>query len=166
LPKIKLRRTPLPKTGVHIAILKGDHGVNVLKTKTAVTPVVEVRDANDQPVPGVSVTFTSPNDGPSVTFMNGSRSITVTTDPGGQASAIGLKPVNQGRFQIAVSASQETQTVMTAIAMSNVATSVTLLAVPAHRSPVFRKASSLPSSAQPPRRRSEWESGLGERQQQ
>ena len=112
----------VPKERLHIEILKGDRGVNILKTKTAVKPVVEVRDRNDRPVPDVAVTFTAPNDGPSVVFLNGSRSITLMSDPAGQIVVEGMEPVNPGAFQIAVSASLQSETVVTAISLTNVLT--------------------------------------------
>jgi hypothetical protein len=110
------------KQGLHIEILKGDRGVNILKTKTAVKPAIEVRDRNNLPVAGVAVTFTAPNDGPSVVFLNGSRSITLMSDPAGQAVVEGMEPVNAGDFQIAVSASLQSETVVTAISLTNVPT--------------------------------------------
>jgi hypothetical protein len=108
------------RQGLHIEILQGDHGVNILKTKTGVKPIVEVRDRNNLPVAGVAVTFTAPNDGPSVVFLNGSRSITLMSDPAGQAVVEGMEPVNPGDFQIAVSASLQSETVVTAISLTNV----------------------------------------------
>ena len=104
---------------LHINILKGDSGVNVLGSDTVVQPVVEVRDRNDQPLADVPVTFTAPNDGPSATFITGSRSITLMTDSAGEAILLGMKPVNAGRFQIAVSASVQQETVVTAISLTN-----------------------------------------------
>jgi hypothetical protein len=104
---------------LHIEILKGDGGVNILGADTAVQPVVEVRDRNNRPLADVAVTFTAPADGPSVTFLNGSRSISLMTDSAGEAILLGMKPVNAGRFQIAVSASVQSETVVTAISLTN-----------------------------------------------
>ncbi|MFL6546502.1 MAG: hypothetical protein ACJ8LM_15175, partial [Candidatus Udaeobacter sp.] len=44
-----LAQDSVTKQGLHIEILKGDRGVNILKTKTAVKPLVEVRDRNNLP---------------------------------------------------------------------------------------------------------------------
>ncbi len=104
---------------LHIEILKGDGGVNTLGSDTVVQPVVQVRDRNNQPLADVAVTFTAPNDGPSATFLNGSRSITLMTDSSGEAILLGMKPVNPGQFQIAVSASVGSETVVTAISLTN-----------------------------------------------
>jgi hypothetical protein len=117
-----LAQDSVTKQGLHIEVLNGDRGVNVLKTKTAVKPAVEVRDRNNLPVAGVAVTFTAPSDGPSVIFLNGSRSITLMSDPAGQAVVEGMEPVNPGDFQIAVSASVQSETVVTAISLTNVLT--------------------------------------------
>jgi hypothetical protein len=117
-----LAQDAVPQQRLHIEILKGDGGVNVLGADTAVQPVIEVRDRNNQPVANVAVTFTAPSDGPSVTFLNGSRSITLMTDSAGEAILLGMKPVNPGRFQIAVSASVQSETVVTAISLTNEAT--------------------------------------------
>jgi hypothetical protein len=117
-----LAQEAVTKGTPHIEILKGDHGVNILKTKTAVRPVIEVRDRNNRPVAGASVTFTAPSDGASVLFINGSRSITLTTDPGGQIVVVGMTPVNPGRFHIAVSASLQSETTVTSISLTNAPT--------------------------------------------
>jgi hypothetical protein len=105
---------------LHIEILKGDGGVNDLKEKLAVVPVVEVRDRNNLPLVGIPVTFTAPGEGPSVIFLNGSRSITVPTNSSGQVTLEGLKPVNEGGFRIGVSASFQSQTAITEISLNNV----------------------------------------------
>jgi hypothetical protein len=108
--------------GLHIEILSGDRGINIIKKKTAVKPVVEVRDRNNLPVAGALVTFSSPSNGPSLVFVNGSRSITVTTDAAGRATTVGMKPVETGNFQVNVSASFHSQTATATIAMTNVLT--------------------------------------------
>jgi hypothetical protein len=117
-----LTQDSVTKERLHIEVLKGDSGVNNLSTKTVVTPVIEVRDRNNLPVAGVAVTFTAPGDGPSVVFLNGSRSVTLMTDSAGQATVLGMEPVNTGSFQIAVSASLRSETVVTAILLTNIST--------------------------------------------
>ena len=105
--------------GLHIEILKGDRGVNIIKKKTAVTPVVEVKDRNNLPVAGIVVLFTSPSDGPSVNFLNGERTFSAVTDANGQASATALQPVNSGSFQIQVSANDKAEVATATISMTN-----------------------------------------------
>jgi len=114
---------------LHIQILEGDRGVNIIKRKTAVAPVVEVRDRNNLPVAGAMVTFTAPNDGPSIVFLNGSRSITVIAEANGRATTVGLKPVNAGSFQISVSATADSQTATATIPMTNVLTAAAAASV-------------------------------------
>lgn len=117
--------------GLHIAILKGDRGVNIIKKKTAVQPVVEVRDRNNLPVAGAVVTFTSPSNGPGVVFMNGSRSITLVTGSNGQATVVAMKPVNPGGFQIGISSSFQGQAATATISMTNAMTATAAAAAAA-----------------------------------
>jgi hypothetical protein len=117
-----LAQEPSVNLALHIEILSGDRGINVIKKKTAVRPVVEVRDRNNLPVAGAAVIFTSPSGGPSVVFVNGARSITVMTDSAGRATAVGLKPVNPGSFQVNVSASFHSQVASASISMTNALT--------------------------------------------
>jgi hypothetical protein len=110
------------ESGLHIQIIEGDRGINIIKRKTAVAPVVEVRDRNNLPVAGAVVTFTAPNDGPSIIFLNGSRSISVVAEANGRATTVGMKPVNEGKLQIGVSATADSQTATATISMTNVMT--------------------------------------------
>ena len=88
-----------------IVVLEGEDGVNILKKKTAVMPVVEVRDKNNLPVGGATVLFEMPQSGPSAVFANGSRSLSVVTDNAGRATVTSMKPVGTGPFKIDVTAS-------------------------------------------------------------
>lgn len=108
--------------GLHILVIEGEDGVNIIKKKTAVRPVVEVRDRNNLPVAGALVTFSSPDSGPSVTFLNGSHSVTAVTEANGRAAVQGLKPLNTGQFQIKVSVSYREQAAAATITMTNVLT--------------------------------------------
>jgi hypothetical protein len=116
---------------LHIVILKGDRGINIIKKKTAVAPVVEVRDRNNLPVAGAAVTFTSPSQGASAVFLNGSRSVTTITDASGRATALGLKPINPGGFQIGVSATFQSQIATATIPMTNAMTAAAAAATAA-----------------------------------
>lgn len=106
----------------HIEVIQGEDAVNIVKRKTAVQPVVEVRDRNNLPVGGAAVTFLLPGHGPSGVFANGSRSITVTTNSAGRAAITGMKPVGTGAFKISVSASFQGQVATTTIVQTNVMT--------------------------------------------
>ena len=107
---------------LRIVVVEGENAVNLIKKKTAVAPVVEVRNKNDAPVAGAVVTFTTPGAGASALFVNGTRSTTVFTDSAGRASAIGMTPVDAGAFKISVSASFSGLTTTAEIAQTNSAT--------------------------------------------
>jgi hypothetical protein len=113
---------PGPASALHIVVVSGEDGINIVKKKTAVQPVVEVRDRNNQPVAGAVVTFTLPNQGPGAVFLNGSRSVTVVSDATGRAAVVGMKPVGTGTFKISVSASSQDQVATAAISQVNVMT--------------------------------------------
>ena len=73
---------------LRIVVIAGEDAVNIVQQKTAVAPIVEVRDRNDQPVAGAVVTFTIR--GRAATFARGARTLTVTTNSGGQATTFEL----------------------------------------------------------------------------
>ncbi len=91
-----------PGDALKIIVLDGEDAVNIVKKKTAVQPVVEVRDQNNLPVAGASVLFLLPSNGPGGTFPNGSKSLTVTTNALGRATASDFDPVGAGAFVIDV----------------------------------------------------------------
>ena len=47
-----------PSGALRIVVIEGEDAVNVIQQKTAVAPVVEVRDQNGLPVPGAVGTLT------------------------------------------------------------------------------------------------------------
>jgi hypothetical protein len=106
--------------GLKIVVLEGEGAVNIIQQKTAVAPIVEVRDRNDLPVSGAAVTFTI--GGNNATFTGGLRTLTVTTNAAGRAAVTGLNPVASGGSQISVQATFQGQTATTTIAQSNVPT--------------------------------------------
>jgi hypothetical protein len=71
--------------GLRIVVLDGEDGVNIIKKKTAVKPVVEVRDKNDLPVAGALVVFLLPRGGPGGAFAGGARELSVKTGIDGRA---------------------------------------------------------------------------------
>ena len=106
-----------------IMVVAGEDGVNIIKKKTAVQPVVEVRDSNNTPVSGVIVNFTTPNGNPSALFSNAGRTLSLVTDSEGHAAVTGMQPVGTGKFQIRVSASVGGRVLATTnIAQTNFAT--------------------------------------------
>jgi hypothetical protein len=102
-----------------IVVLAGEDGVNILKTKTAVKPVVEVRDRNNLPVAGVYVSFTAPDSGARVIFAHGNSTFTTLTDSSGRATVHVMKAMGQGAFKIGVRASFQGHIATAAIAQTN-----------------------------------------------
>src|SRR5262245_27796670 len=91
----------------HIVVIEGENAVNIVQQGTAVAPVVEVRDRNNQPVAGATVTFAFR--GGRATF-NGARTLTVSTNAAGRAAGTGLMPTSAGSLQMTASASYAGQT--------------------------------------------------------
>jgi hypothetical protein len=106
-------------TGLRILIIEGEAAVNVVQQKTAVAPIIEVRDRNDQPVAGAVVRFAVSNG--RATF-SGARTLTATTNAVGRAVATGLTPTGSGALQISASAVFQGQTAVATIVQTNVMT--------------------------------------------
>jgi len=106
-------------TGIKIVVVEGEDSVNIIQQRTAVAPVVEVRDRNDLPVAGVAVLFAINGGGAS--FPAG-QALTVTTDAAGRATAAGLTPTGNGAIQIDITATSQGQTATATIHQTNFAT--------------------------------------------
>jgi hypothetical protein len=115
-----LRARAAQAGGLKIVVIAGEDAVNIIQQKTAIAPLVEVRDRNDLPVSGVPVTFTIA--GPNATFGSGLQTVSVTTNAAGRAAVTSLTPVNSGAVQINVSASYQGQTLTATITQTNFAT--------------------------------------------
>ena len=102
-----------------IVVLEGEGAVNVIQQKTAVAPIIEVRDRNDQPVSGAVVRFAIQRGRAS---FDGARTLTVTTNAAGRATATGLTATGRGALQIAASAAFQGQTAAVSIAQTAVMT--------------------------------------------
>ncbi len=87
-----------------IRVIEGQGAINNVRTRTARAPVVELRDEQNRPVSGASVTFQTPFMGPGAAF--GSERVLITlTDSDGRATGRGLVPNGvTGPFEIHVSA--------------------------------------------------------------
>lgn len=108
---------------LRIVVIEGEGGVNIIQQKTAVRPLIEVRDSNNLPVAGASVTFTiGSGSGGSAAFAGGAQTLTVTTNAAGQAAASGLNALSSGALQIQVQAAYQGQIATAAISQSNFAT--------------------------------------------
>jgi len=109
--------------GLKIVVVQGEGATNVIKSRSAHAPVVEVRDETDKPLPGVEVVFQLPLSGPSGFFNGWLKSQTSRTDRNGRASATGYAPnEEEGRLNIKVTATQGSQTASVVIAQTNVRT--------------------------------------------
>ena len=109
-----------PSGALRIVVIEGEGAVNVIQRKTAVAPVVEVRDQNGLPVPGAVVRFTI--GGGNASFTGGSQTLTLTTNAAGRAAASAVNPLASGSVQIQVQATFQGQSAAATIAQTNVAT--------------------------------------------
>jgi len=112
---------------LRIVVIEGEGAVNIIQQKTAVSPLVEIRDRNDQPVAGAVVNFVIRNG--RATF-SGARTISVTTNAAGRAVATGFAPSGGGALQIGATATFQGQTAAAVtIAQTNVMTAAEAAAV-------------------------------------
>jgi len=107
---------------LRIVVLEGEGGVNIIQQRTAVSPLVEVRDRNNLPVAGATVTFSIGGGGSGAAFAGGAQTLTVTTNAVGQAAASGLNAISSGALQIQVQAAYQGQLATAAISQTNFAT--------------------------------------------
>ena len=116
-----LLATQAQSSSLRIVVVEGEDAVNVVQQKTAVRPLVEIRDRNNLPVPGATVTFTIGTGQPAA-FAGGAQTLTVTTNAAGQAAAGGFNVVGAGSVQIQVQAAYQGQIATAAISQTNYAT--------------------------------------------
>ena len=121
---ILLQTSVSAQRAAQVAVLKivvgeGEGAVNIIQQKTAVAPVIEARDRNDQPVAGAVVRFAIQKGRAS---FNGARTLTATTNALGRATATGLTPIGNSPLQIGASAAFQGQTAAITIAQTNVLT--------------------------------------------
>ena len=107
--------------GLRIVVISGEDAVNIIQQKTAVNPIVEVRDRNDLPVSGVAITFNLGGGG-GASFAGGASTLTVTTNAAGQAVVTGLTPTATGAVTINATAVVNGQTIAATITQTNFAT--------------------------------------------
>ena len=93
---------------LHIEVTEGEGAIHAPGSRSARPLTVEVTDETGRPVPAAAVSFHLPEEGPSGVFANGLRTIVVTTDERGRASARPLRWNRvTGRTQIRIIASKE-----------------------------------------------------------
>jgi len=106
---------------LEIVIVQGEGQINKIKEQGNPEPVVQVIDENQKPIAGASVVFFLPNSGPGGTFFDGTKSLTVTTDAQGRATARGIRFNDvSGQMQIRVTASAGGQTATATITQTDV----------------------------------------------
>ena len=106
-----------------IVVVEGEGAVNIIQQKTAVRAVVEVRDQNNLPVSGATVTFVIAEK--AGTTLAAAQTVTVTTNAIGQAALTGVAPATTGGVQISVNAAFNGLTASTSITQSVVTTAAT-----------------------------------------
>jgi hypothetical protein len=111
--------------GLRVAVLAGEGATNYVDTGRATAPVVQVLDAQGEPVAGAEVTFVSPSSGPSVTFFGATHRASVQTDQEGRAQPTLILPnTYEGPFSIEVTANHNGRSVNAAILQNNAAAEV------------------------------------------
>ncbi len=73
--------------GVFVSTVNGDYQTTNINTPFATNLKVRVTDGNNNPLSGVTVTFTAPTNGASGTFTGGVTTVDVQTDQNGYATA-------------------------------------------------------------------------------
>jgi PKD repeat protein len=106
------------RAALKIVVIQGEDAVNIIQQRTAVAPIVEVRDQNDLPVAGIPVTF-AVGAGKGASFAGGAQTITVVTNAAGRAAAAGWTPLTSGAVQVNVTAAVQGQTLAATITQTN-----------------------------------------------
>jgi hypothetical protein len=110
-----------PAPRLNIVIVEGQGAINNIKQRVNREPIVQVEDENHKPIAGAAVVFFLPNQGPSGFFANGSKSLTVTTNADGRATASSITRNSlSGQMVIRVTAAFAGQTATASITQTNV----------------------------------------------
>lgn len=131
LPPVAVSQTPtspVPSStqaatirNLRIIPLAGNQEMNDLENKVMAPLVVQVLDANDQPVEGADVVFRFPLNGASATFEGDQNAKTFRTNVDGQAAATGWTANGKvGAFRVQVTATRGTEQGSTVVSMTNV----------------------------------------------
>lgn len=117
LPALPAQTLP---TELNILVVEGEGAVNPVGQRVPRDPSVRVEDENHKPVTGAVVVFTLPTSGATGEFGNGSKTLTVTTDRDGVATAQRLKMnAIAGKVPIHVNASYRGLTARASILQSS-----------------------------------------------
>ena len=107
---------------LNITIIEGEGAINNIKGRVNRDPVIQVEDENHRPIAGAAVVFFLPNQGPGGVFANGTKTLAITTDAQGRATAAGIQRNNiSGQMQIRATASFGGQTASAVITQTNIA---------------------------------------------
>jgi hypothetical protein len=117
---VRAAQTASATAGLKIVVIAGEGAVNIIQQKTAVAPIVEVRDRNDVPVGGAVVTFAIGGKG--AAFAGNVQTLTITTNAAGRAGATSLSPLGAGNVKISVDAAFQGQTASVSISQINFVT--------------------------------------------
>lgn len=109
-----------PQGTLKISVIEGEGARNSIRNRSAVSPIVEVKDTADKPVAGAEVVFQLPLAGPGGVFNGWLRAQTVRTDENGKATVTGYTPNTEaGRYNIKVTATSGSLTGSAVIAQIN-----------------------------------------------
>jgi hypothetical protein len=111
----------LGQQGLRIEVVEGSGAKNTVQQIAARPISVRVEDAGGRPVIDAAVTFTSPQQGPSGEFSNDLRTLSVTTDSRGIATADRYHPnALTGTYNIEIKAEFGGQTATAIVPQQNV----------------------------------------------
>jgi hypothetical protein len=108
-------------SALRIVVREGDRATNALDGRTAVRPVIELRDGNNGPASNARITFVLPEAEPGATFASGHKSISAMTGPDGVATAAEMHPLGIGTFEIRIWAEYQGDTATATVTQTNVA---------------------------------------------
>jgi hypothetical protein len=112
----------LAQQSLRIVVVEGSDARNVMQQIAPRPLTVRVEDSAGRPVAGAAVIFTSPQTGASGEFANNARTLEVTTNAGGVASAVNYHPnAIAGAYDIEVRAQFQNQTASARIPQENIA---------------------------------------------
>jgi hypothetical protein len=122
LPPVWAQQALVSQAGdLKIVIIEGEGAKNSIRMRSAIQPVVEVRDSADKPIPGAEVVFQLPAAGPGGVFNGWMRTQTVKTNAEGRAQASGFTPnEEEGRFNIRVTATHANSSGSAVISQANI----------------------------------------------
>ncbi len=111
---------PVQATPLTVNVIAGEGQQNSIRKRTAVAPVIEVKDADGKPVVGAEVVFQLPLAGPGGMFNGWLRTQTVRSDAQGKATVQGYAPnTEEGRFTIKVTVTSGSQSGSAVISQTN-----------------------------------------------